>query len=222
MMRWQIPRDKGAEEIDEHDMPTEPIPYEPVPPSAPTVSEGAISPYDEVVPVPPPLEQPFPRQYIPVMPSQAAPAYVPGGGVYPVLPAPPAQQQRRKGKRSTGGTIGGEMGQSQPPNNAQSMRASQSRHSSVPTLVKLFFIAVRLLLAVQLVLTILRWPDNALWVSIVYALSPVFIWPVSILIAQIHLPFTLWQEIYTLLAIVFYSVLSRILVGFLKAIKRYR
>jgi hypothetical protein len=110
--------------------------------------------------------------------------------------------------------------QPQPPGNAQSMRAPRSRPSSLPALVKLFFIVVRLLLAVQFVLTILRWPDNALWVSIVYALSPVFIWPVSALVAQIHLPFTLWPTIYTLLAIVFYSVLSRILVGFLKAIKR--
>ena len=226
MMHWQIPQNKGADEIDEHDMPTEPIPYEAVPSSAPTISEGANSPYDEAVPAPQPLEQPFPRQYVPVMPSQVAPPAVSGGGVYPVLPTAPSVQQQRKGKRSTGGAIGGEKGQpqpqSQPSKNAPVVRVSQSRHSSVPTLVKLFFIVVRLLLAAQFVLTILQRPDNVLWVRIVYALSPIFIWPVQTLIEQIHLPFTLWPEIYTLLAIVFYSVLSRILVGFLKAIKGYR
>jgi hypothetical protein len=218
MMQWQIPQNKGADEIDEHDMPTEPIHYEAMSPSAPTVSEGASSPSDEVVPVPQPLEQPFPRQYVPVIPSQVASPYVPAGGVYPVLP--PAQP--RKGKQSTDGAIGSGMGQPQPPKDAQSIRATQSRRSSAPALVKLFFIAVRLLLAVQFVLTILRWPDSALWVRIVYALSPVFVWPVQTLIEQIHLPFTLWPAIITLLAIVFYSVLSRILVGFLKAIRGSR
>ncbi len=222
MMQWQIPQNNGADEIDEHDMPTEPIPYEPVSPSAPTISERAGLSTNEVVPAPQPLEQPFPRQYVPTMPAQVGSSAVPGGGVYPVLPAPPPWQQQRKGKRPTGGTIGGEQGQSQSPGDAQSMRGNRSRRSSVPTLVKLFFIVVRILLAVYFVLTILQRPGDVLWVEIVYALSPLFIWPVQALIGLIHLPFTLWSQIYTLLAIVFYSVLSRILVGFLKAIKGYR
>lgn len=222
MMQWQIPHNNGADEIDEHDMPTEPIPYEPVSPSAPTISEGAGLPTDEAIPVPQPLEQPFPRQYVPIMPAQAGLPTAPGGGVYPVLPAGPIRQQPQKGKRSTGGTVGGEKGQPQPPVDAQAMLATRSRRSSVPALVKLFFVVVRLLLAVYFVLTVLQRPGDVLWVEIVYALSPLFIWPVQALIGLIHLPFILWSPIYTLLAIVFYSVLSRILVSFLKAIKGYR
>jgi hypothetical protein len=219
MMQWQIPQNNGAEEIDEHDMPTEPIAYEAVSPSSPTASQGATSSYNEAIPVPQPLEQPFPRQYVPVMPSQMAPPQAAGIGVYPVSPPPPVQGQK-KGKLSPGGVIGSGIGQ--PPVDARSVRATQRRSSSVPALVKLFFIAVRILLLMQLVLEILHWPDNALWVSIVYVLSPVFIWPVRMLIQQISLPFSLWPEIYTLLAIVFYSLFSRILVRFLKAIKHYQ
>jgi hypothetical protein len=50
----------------------------------------------------------------------------------------------------------------------------------------------------------------------------VFIWPVRILIQQIPLPFSLWPELYILLAIVFYTILSRTLVGIAKLITRYR
>jgi hypothetical protein len=111
-----------------------------------------------------------------------------------------------------------------PPKNAHA--TPTTRRSSAPALIRLFFIAVRLLLLVQFVLTILHslfhWQDNALWVSVVYILSPVFIWPVRILIQQIPLPFSLWPELYTLLAIVFYSILSRILVRLVKWITRYR
>src|SRR5690348_3163941 len=120
MMQWQIPQNNGAGEIDEHDMPTEPIPYEAVFPSSPTVLQGANAAYDEAIPIPQPLEQPFPRQYVPVMPSQMAPPQAPGIGVYPVVP-PPVQGQK-KGKRSTGGGMGGEVGL--PPADVQSARAT--------------------------------------------------------------------------------------------------
>lgn len=208
MMQWQIPQNNGSGEIDEHDLPTEPIPYEAV---SPAVSQGANSPYNEAIPAPQPLEQPFPRQYIPVMPSQMAP---PLPGAQPVSPQPFVPGQK-KGKYPP-------IGAGLPPVGAQPSRAPQRRHSSVPSLVKLFFVVVQLLLLMQFVLTILQWPNNAFWVSLVYILSPVFIWPVRLLIEQIHLPFSLWPQIYTLLAIVFYNILSRILVRLLKAIKHYQ
>lgn len=220
MMQWQIPQNNGAEEIDEHDMPTEPISYEVVSPSAPTISEGA-NPLNGMVPTPQPLEQPFPRQYVPFMPAQMAAPPAPGG-VYPVFPPSGVAPGQKKGKRSSGETPDSAMGL--PPKNAHA--TPTTRRSSAPALIRLFFIAVRLLLLVQFVLTILHslfhWQDNAFWVSVVYILSPVFIWPVRILIQQIPLPFSLWPELYTLLAIVFYSILSRILVRLVKWITRYR
>jgi hypothetical protein len=213
MMQWQIPQNNGNAEIDEHDLPTEPIPYEAVSPPSPAVSQGANPPYNEGIPVPQPLEQPFPRQYVPVMPAQLAPP-VPGLGAHPVVLQPPVPGQKKDKHTPFGVGL--------PPAGAQSVRATQRRRSSVPSLVKLFFVAVQLLLLVQFVLAILHWPNNALWVSIVYILSPVFIWPVRLLVQLIPLPFSLWSEIYTLLAIVFYNVLSRILVRLLKAIKHYQ
>ncbi len=221
MMQWQIPQNHGAEEIDEHDMPTEPIAYEAVSPSAPTVSQGANPSYQEVVPTPQPVEQPFPRQYVASISPQVVVPPVPGG-VLPVFPPTGGAPGYKKGKRSNGETPAGAMGL--PPKNVYA--ASTTRRSAAPALVRLFFIAVRLLLLVQFVLTILHsllhWQDNALWVSAVYILSPVFIWPVRILIQQIPLPFFLWPELYTLLAIVFYTILSRILVRVAKLITRYR
>jgi hypothetical protein len=221
MMQWQIPQNNNAEEIDEHDMPTEPISYEAVSPSAPTVSQGASSSYQEVVPTPQPLEQPFPRQYVSSIPPQMVAPPVPGG-VLPVFPPTEVAPGHKKRKQSGGEAPVSEMGL--PPKNAHA--APTTRRSAAPALVRLFFIAVRLLLLVQFVLEILHsllhWQDNALWVSVVYILSPVFIWPVRILIQQIPLPFSLWPELYTLLAIVFYSILSRILVRFTKLITRYR
>jgi hypothetical protein len=224
MMQWQIPQNNSAEEIDEHDMPTEPISYEAVSPSAPTVSQGAnpsYPSYNEVIPAPQPLEQPFPRQYVPFIPAQIAAPPIPGGA-YPVFPPSGVASGQKKWTRSGGETPDSEMGL--PPKSAHS--ALTTRRSSAPALVRLFFIAVRLLLLVQFVLTILHsllhWQDNALWVSVVYILSPVFIWPVRILIQQIPLPFSLWPELYILLAIVFYSILSRILVGLTKWFTRYR
>jgi len=221
MMQWQIPQNNSAEEIDEHDMPTEPISYEAVSPSAPTVSQEANPSYSEMVPTPQPLEQPFPRQYVPFMPAQIAGPPIPGGA-YPAFPPSEVAPGQKKGKRSGGETPDSEMGL--PPKNAHS--APTTRRSSAPALVRWFFIAVRLLLLVQFVLTILHsllhWQDNALWVSVVYILSPVFIWPVRILIQQIPLPFSLWPELYILLAIVFYSILSRILVRLTKWITHYR
>lgn len=216
MMQWQIPQNNGgAEEIDEHDMPTEPISYEAISPSAPTVSQGANPSYNGMVPTPQPLEQPFPRQHIPFIPAQVAPP----GGLYPAFPPAGVAPGQKKGKRSGSATPAGEM--SLPPKNTHT-----TRRSSAPALVRWFFIAVRLLLLVQFVLTILHsllhWQDNALWVSVVYILSPVFIWPVRILIQQIPLPFSLWPELYILLAIVFYTILSRTLVGIAKLITRYR
>ena len=216
MMQWKIPQNKNANEIDEHDMPTEPNPQEPVSPFTPTTPGGDGLFYGRVVPVPQPLEQPFPRKYVPTPPSPSMPPYSPGAAGYSVPPVPPAQQQQRKGSKKTGGTTGAEANQPPPPKKEQPVRIVQSRHSSVPALVKLFFIAVRLLLVAQFVLTLLNRPDTTPWISIVYTLSPIFIWPVTMLIGQLHLPFTLWPGFYTLLAIVFYSVLSRILVGFLK------
>src|SRR5690349_17236062 len=101
MMQWQIPQNHSAKEIDEHDMPTEPIAYEAVSPSAPTVSQGASPPYQEMVPTPQPVEQPFPRQYVASISPQVVAPPVPGA-VFPVFPLPGGVPGHKKGKRSSG------------------------------------------------------------------------------------------------------------------------
>jgi hypothetical protein len=73
---------------------------------------------------------------------------------------------------------------------------------------------------VRLVLKIIDRPDNVAWVDTIYNTSNVFILPFRLLLQNIALPriITSAVEVYTLLAILAYWLLSRILVHLLKAL----
>lgn len=228
MMRWQVPQNNGADEIDEHDLPTEPIPYDVASPSSSNVSNGANpSYYDEMFPAPQPVEQPFPRQYVPGMSQQGVPGQIPGAGNYPVLPSPARMPgagsypvvppraptfPKSKGKHGAGDATPVSADQA-----AKKASARVRRNSRAPMWVGLFFVAVQLLLLIRFVLVIIHGPDT-IWVELVFGLSTLFVWPFRALLAQVSLPFPVWPEVYTLLAILLYGMLSRILVRFLKAI----
>jgi len=84
----------------------------------------------------------------------------------------------------------------------------------------MFFIAVQLLLLARFVMKLIRWPGSTTWASLIYSVSNVFVLPFRLLLQNIALPaiFLSTIEIYTLLAILVYWLLSRILVHLLKAI----
>jgi len=214
MMRWQVPQNN--EEIDEHDLPTEPIPYDVAPPSSSTVSNGANPSYGEAFPAPQPIEQPFPRQYVPGTPQ---PGQAPGAKAYPVLPPRAPVVPKGRGKRPAGSAVPTNV--NQPGKKADKpAKVAPTRPSATPALVGLFFVAVQLLLLVRFALVIIHEPGSILWVQLVFGLSTLFIWPFRALVERMSLPFPVWPEIYTLLAILLYGMISRILVRFLKAILR--
>jgi len=84
----------------------------------------------------------------------------------------------------------------------------------------MFFIAVQLLLLARFVLKLIRWPGSTVWAGAIYSVSNVFVLPFHLLLQNVALPaiFLNTIEIYTLLAILTYWLLSRILVRLLKAI----
>ncbi len=200
MMGKQRSQDNFLGEQDEHNQPTEPMPRIVPPSSSPTAS-----PTDAVhIPVPQPYERPFPQQNgFPGIANRPPEAFA-----YPYLPPAPGVIKQ---DRPPGGAI---------PTSPGGSFQSRPRRSPLPILVGIFFIAVQLLLLARLVLKIINRPDNVAWVDIIYNTSNVFILPFRLLLQNIALPriITSTVEVYTLLAILAYWLLSRILVRLLKAL----
>ncbi len=188
------PQKNGVEPVDEHDQPTEPMNFV-VSPFAPTATG------DDPATIPAPD-----RPFSPQMPPPA-----PLIGAYPFLPPAPARQSGNEGF----------VGDAQPENNAPA-RSGTKRHSIIPALVGLVFVAIQLMLLVRFVLTIIPLWDNITWVNVFYSVTALFIWPVQTLLQQVSLPAAASIEISTLLAILAYGLLSRILVRCLKLIFRSR
>ncbi|MBV9230566.1 MAG: hypothetical protein JOZ18_14750, partial [Chloroflexi bacterium] len=131
-------------------------------------------------------------------------------GTYPYLPPRPTIQ---KGGRPAGG-----MPPTQPVPTSEPARPARVRRSAIPVLVGLFFVVVQCLLLMRFILRIVNLVTNQSWFSIVYALSEVFVLPFRALWQQVPLQISSSLEIYTLLAILVYGLLSRILVRILKAV----
>ncbi|MDQ2887266.1 MAG: hypothetical protein M3Y39_14430 [Chloroflexota bacterium] len=188
------PYKKGVEPVDEHNQPTEPIDFaiSPVSPYAPTVTSDS------------PATIPVPTRPLP--PPPQAPLI----GAYPYLPTP----TRQGGYDSYAGNAPMPAGGSAP--------ANTKRRRVFPLLVGLCFVGIQLVLLVRFVLTIAtQWNDIA-WVSIFYSVTALLIWPVQALLQQFSMQLAASVEISTLLAILAYGLLSRILVRCLKLILRSR
>ncbi len=188
------PQKKGVEPVDEHNQPTEPIDFaiSPVSPYAPT----ATGDNPATLPVP---NRPF------------SPPQAPLIGAYPYLPPTPARQSGYDGYAGNA---------PMPPGGSVPASASTKRRHIFPVLVGLFFVGIQLVLLARFVLTIAtQWNDIA-WVSIFYSVTALLIWPVQALLQQFSLPLAV--EISTLLAILAYGLLSRILVRCLKLTLRSR
>lgn len=90
----------------------------------------------------------------------------------------------------------------------------------MPGLIGLLFVIIQLVLLARFILRVLgpiiNWNPTGDWVSILYTVSDLSLLPVYALVQQIHLPFTIETEIYTLIAILAYGILSRIIVRIAK------
>ncbi len=201
-------------DIDQHDQPTDPAIPVVLPPLSPTIPYGVPTVADENIPAPLPYERPFPYQDVPYSNSAYPPyAVPPAAPVYPVLPPGPHSQGRRPpGGAAPGYPVGA-------GNNTPTI-GSQARRSSLPLLVGMFFVLVQLLLLARFVLMLLTFPASTTWVGTIYTLSSVFVLPFRLLLQSVVPGLQGAIELYTLLAILIYGLLSRLLVRFLKALLR--
>lgn len=209
------PHDKYFQELDEHNAPTEPL--KAIHPPSNLVGISASEPFvfDEPVPVPIPYEHPFPALgNAPAHPYPASPAKP----VYPVLPTLPTSAGNKKRRRPTRGSS-----PVYPVVPSKPMQQTRTNPTFIPSFVGAFFVALQLLLLVRFALKLLE-PYGLIgsvpWVALIYAVSNLFVLPFRPILHYISLPIPTSLELYTLLAILAYGLLSRILVRLLKAILR--
>jgi hypothetical protein len=203
-------RRQRSDDIDEHDQPTEPALPVVLPPISPTIPYGVPTVANEYIPAPQPHDRPFPYQDGPYgNPSYAAPATP----VYPVLPPTSSMENDRRppGGAAPGYPVGSDRGNASTP-------TSRTRRSSLPLLVGIFFVLVQLLLLTRFVLTLLAFPASTTWVGTIYTFSSIFVLPFRLFLQNFAPVLPSSIELYTLLAILIYGLLSRILVRFLKAL----
>ena len=193
-MGWfQLP---GTNKIDEHDEPTEPLPLVDTLPIAPP-QQGLT------LPAPPPANQAAPKQ-----PGQAVPAKPSSQQPYPYVPPPPATQQgpaQENGEKIKSGGAG---------------KQTPGRRSLKPLLPGFFFITVQILLLMRFFLKITGLMADQWWVGVVMGVSEVFVSPFRALLLQVSLQLPAQVEVYTLLAVIVYGLISRLLVRLLKIILR--
>ncbi len=182
--------------------------------SAPTFQTG-ISTDRNAIPAPQLDEVPFPKSGTHPVDVSGLSAIPP---MYPILP--PATPESRNG-RSPGVA---------PPHvytgKPDAFVPRQTRRSSFPALVGLFFLAVEFLLLLRLLLSLFGAPISNVWVAFVYTVSTFFLLPFSLLLENVKIPLLNGTEFYSDLLIVcaifIYGFLSRILVRFFKALLNSR
>ena len=182
----------GANAMDKHNEPTEPLPDFDDLPTTPAQN-------NLVLPAPHPSGQPFPQQHIqiPGQPSSTQPAQA-----YPYLP-PTVQQGPQQ-----------ENGEKVRPTRSGKQKATT--RSLKPLLPGLFFVALQLTLLLRFILKITGLMADQSWVGGVFSISEVFVLPFRVLWLQVPLQLPAQVELYTLLAVVVYGLISRLLVRLLK------
>jgi hypothetical protein len=237
MLRWQKPQSGMPDDMDEHNQPTEPVPHFPDP-ALPTLPGAGFPSQADLIPAPQQQEQPFPQQYVGnvlppqpyqpqpymgnVLPPQSyQPQYIPGAPPVPYAPMPAPLFGRRKGRRQRWRPEQpvapiASVPTSPAPAPVGRRQRRMARKSPIPALIGLFFVFVQLVLVARFVLKIVNPPQTTVWIDITYALSSFFLLPALALMQQVKLPFSVGIELYTLPAILLYSVFSRILVKILR------
>lgn len=225
MTMWQQMSNAQPDENgpDLHSQPTEPLSPLVLSPFSSTVGGDAASVEEEILPAPQPSEHPFPQQLLPLVPTQPVPPS-PGPSIAVQNPVPGvAVPVGGNGKHPGGNGVPGPHApvSPQPQNTTVSGQAAR-RRSLLPTAVGMFFVVVQLLLLVCFVLRVIQVSASNVWVNLLYGLSSVFVFPFKLLFAQLSLPIPVGIQLYTLLAILVYGVISRFLVRLLKVITKNR
>ncbi len=203
---WNL---RGNPPIDEHDEPTEPLPRADIEAFVPTLPNSVVPPSEQDVPSPKIDTHPFPHRFIeePLVRSNPPQMLVPNG-VYPVLPAMPDVVSNNVPSGS--GTANSEA------------QGNGVWRNILPLAVGMCFVAIQMLLLVRFSLKLLNISPDTLWAEAIYGVSNVFVLPFHALFLQLAVPQFFTVELYTLLAIVAYSIVSRIIVHTLKALLKTR
>ncbi len=199
-------------QVDEHDEPTEPMRRAEVAAFIPTIPDSALSP-DEDVPSAKSSTQPFPHQYVQPASSihggvQHTPPLSPSYSVPPAMPSPSRENSPI-------------VAHGQELTNKAVQRKSVFRNI-LPLIVGMSFVAIQTLLLLRFLLKVFGISSDNAWVGVVYEVSNVFVLPFHALFLQLAIPLFFTVELYTLLAILAYGVISRILVHILKAFSKAR
>ncbi len=197
------PKKNGAEEINEHNQATEPFDFG-VSPYAPTVTGDRLPP--ETPPIA--MVRPVSQQQVPTQPPLI--------GAYPFL-SPASAHPNGKAASPVGSITPPQSGDTK-----SSVPTSRRLRKVFPALVGLCFVVVQLLLLVSFGLKIVGQWDSTLWANVLYTISDIFVWPVQTLVHQLPLPFSISAQIVTLLTILLYGVISRIVVRCLKLLLHSR
>ena len=195
--------------------PTEPMSQVFLPTyKAPTFQTG-ISPDRNAIPAPQLDEVPFPKPGSNPVDRSGMSGIPP---IYPILP--PAIPDSRNGMSP--GVVPPHVYTGKPDASLQ----RQTRRSSFPAFVGLFFLAVEFLLLLRLLFSLFGAPISNMWVGFVYTVSTFFLLPFFLLLQNVKIPLINGTEFYTDLLIVgtifVYGVISRILVRFFKALLNAR
>jgi|GEM_PF-6937238 len=95
---------------------------------------------------------------------------------------------------------------------------SQIKNSAFLTYTGIFFVAVQTLLLVRFLLHSVLPVPNAGWINVVNTISGIFDFPFHLLFLWLALPIPGVIELYTLLAIFCYGILSRLVARLYKAV----
>lgn len=203
-------RKKRDDQIDEYNMPTEPLPDLGM--SFPPADQRGFMPGGRVI-QPPFTPYQGAQQPPPVYPYLQSPSSTDGRPpYYPSWPDMPARTDY-----GVWPIVAGDLGNTK-------IRPTRQRRF-LPACVGLFFLCVQLLLIVRFGIRLLNLPLEVTWVSVVTSVSAIFVLPFQVLWFQMPVAGTLVPtniEVYTLIAILTYGVLSRLLVGILKVLLKSR
>ena len=204
-MEWL--RKIGRDKADPHDEPTEPVPdFSGIPtatqaPPSPYISqEGPDAPTEAYFPIQGPGQRSGQQPY-----ASFQQPYAPGF-------AGPSQQQMQDPWMQPGGNLNG------LPAGQAGGQKQDSLLRALPMLVGLCFVSLQFLLLTRFVLKLFDVMTNQGWVGGIYGITDLFVVPFALLWQQIAPNTPAQIEIYTLVAVLGYGIISRIVVRSLKFI----
>ncbi len=152
----------------------------------------------------------------PSMPAVILPPSSRRTSVYPILPPTYTPSASAPNSQTMGGRT--QSYPVRPPSISSGNK--QRKHSHLPAFVDLFFMAVQILLLVRFALRLLAptITSGTPWPGILYTVSGIFVLPFSLLFQHVPVPISGNVEIYTLVAILCYGLLSRVLARLMKAL----